>query len=854
VPRLDGSLAVERTPPVDASALLARWCWGALGLLVVLAVGVLALSDHQARSGRLAPLESRAANAYARLPLAFVPNAGQANGSVRFYARGAGYSFSFTDDKALLALAAGDRGQALELNFIGANPNARVQAADRRSGVVNYFTASEQHANLATYGRLVYRNLWPGIDMVFSGKGGTLEYAFHVRPGAEISDIRLAYAGADGLSLDRSGALRIGTSLGALRDAPPHSFQRLDGHRVPVDSHYALAGGSYGFVLGHHDRSRPLVIDPSLSYSTYLGGGGLDTGNSIAVNSQGDVYISGITVSADFPTTAGAFDTNANGSSDAFVTKFDPASSSLSYSTYLGGSGDDVGTGIAVDSAGDAYVGGTTVSADFPTTAGAFDTSYNGNQEAFVTKLDPLGSSLSYSTYLGGSRFDTAAGIAVDPAGAAYVTGQTDSLDFPTTLGSIATTYNGGFADAFVSKLNPAGSAPTYSTYLGGSSGEGGFGITVDSAGDAYVTGSTQSADFPTTAGSLDTTDNGGGDAFAAKLDAAGSSLGYSTYLGGALFDFGSDIAVDSAGAVYLAGRTDSTNFPTSAGAFDTSFNGISDAFAAKVEPAGSSLGYSTYLGGSDSDGFALHGPGIAVDSAGAAYVTGETGSSDFPTTAGAFDTTYNGGEADAFVSKLNSVGSGLASSTFLGGSSADESFDIAIDAAGVPYLTGASGSVDFPSTVGAFDPSFNGRTDAIVAKLPLPGPPTSTPRCKVTNGGRITAGNGDRASFGGSAQSDASGNVKGEERYQDQGPAQPQSVKSIRITALSCDQARTRAAILGEATVNGSGTHAFRIDLQDVGEPGVGRDTYRIQLDTGYDSGVQTLEGGNVQILGPAA
>jgi hypothetical protein len=585
VSRLEGSLAIGRTAPVHASpaATGARWCWAAVGLLIVLALSAIAaLTDRESQSGQLvsngtlpgsqtlpttfgaqsarlpsarAPSTAlpagsmrRAANAYAKLPLAFIPNAGQTDGSVRYYAQGAGYSFYFTDQKAVLALQKGRRGEALDLRFLGANPNATLEAVDRASGKVNYFTASGHHTNLPTYGRLVYRDLWPGIDMVFGGKGGKLSYEFRLRPGAKASDIRLAYAGARSVSLGAGGALQIHTTLGTLKDARPQSFQRIDGRRVPVDSRYALAGHSYGFSVGHHDRHQPLVIDPSLAYSTYLGGSIGESGAGVAVDSTGAAYVTGFTDSTDFPTTAGAFDASANGGDDAFVTKLDPAGSGLAYSTYLGGSDNDLGYGIAVDSTGAAYVTGLTGSTDFPTTAGAFDMSANGGFDAFVTKLSPTGSSLAYSTNLGGSDAERGFGIAVDSAGSAYVTGLTDSADFPTTAGALDTSYNGA-EDAFITKLNAAGSGLAYSTYLGGSSTDDGFGIAVDSTGAVYVTGLTGSTDFPTTAGAFDTSYNGAEDAFISKLNAAGSGLAYSTYLGGAGFDLGRGIAVDSAGA-----------------------------------------------------------------------------------------------------------------------------------------------------------------------------------------------------------------------------------------------------------------------------------------------------------------
>jgi len=462
---------------------------------------------------------------------------------------------------------------------------------------------------------------------------------------------------------------------------------------------------------------------------------------------------------------------------------------------------------------------------------------------------------------LGGSDGDSGGVIAVDSAGAIDVIGDTGSADFPTTAGAFDTGYNGGGGDAFVTKLNPAGSDLAYSTYLGGSDIDVGWSIAVDSAGTRYVTGYTNSADFPTTAGAFDTSFNGGGifgDAFVTKLNPGGSDLAYSTYLGGSDDDIGRGIAIDSAGAAYLTGDTESGDFPATAGAFDTSFNDtgryfVGDAFVTKLNPAGSGLAYSTYLGGSSPEEGGFE---IAVDSGGAAYVTGTTFSRNFPTTAGAFDTSFNGGfengGTDAFVTKLNPAGSGLAYSTYLGGSDEDIGQGIAIDSAGAAYVTGYISSTDFPTTAGAFDTSFNGGfDDAFVTKL-IPPPPTSIPRCKVTNGGRITAENGDVATFGGDARSDAAGHVQGQEQYRDHGPAEPQGVRSIRIQVLICNQARTQATILGQATIDGSGMHAYEIEVQDLGDPGKGVDTYRIALDTGYDSGLQTLAGGDVQIDKP--
>jgi hypothetical protein len=408
-------------------------------------------------------------NTYDKLPLAFVPNTGQTDARMRYQAQAGGASFFFTQRAAVFSFVKKQRGVTLRLGFLGANRTATIHGERLGRGRVNYLIGNDPakwHTGLPTYGQLVYRNLWPGIDMIFRGGNGRLTYEFLVRPGAHSQQIRLAYRGTQALRLDRSGNLRLQTRLGVLTDPRPVSYQVVAGRRIPVASRFILSrSGAHGFALGTYDRSRPLVIDPGLLYSTYLGGSGDDVGLGIAVDGAGNAYVTGLTGSADFPTAAGAFDTTFNGGDlDAFVTKLGPSGSApLLYSTYLGGSGDELGVGIALDGAGNAYAAGLTGSADFPTSAGAFDTTFNGGfSDAFVTKLGPSGSApLLYSTYLGGSGSDVGAAIAVDAAGNAYATGLTGSADFPTSAGAFDTTANGGL-DAFVTKLatQPAGVGP----------------------------------------------------------------------------------------------------------------------------------------------------------------------------------------------------------------------------------------------------------------------------------------------------------------------------------------------------------------------------------------------------------
>jgi Big-like domain-containing protein/beta-propeller repeat-containing protein len=892
--------------------------------------------------------------AYGKLPLAFVRNAGRTDSHAHYVAQTSGASFAFTPTEARFAFTNGRKGLALELGFLGASQRAEPEGAMRLPGRVNHLLGNDPakwRTNLPTYGEVVYRELWPGIDLAFRGNGRTLKYEFRLEPGADPADIRLAYRGAERLSLARTGALSIETGLGVLRDSRPVSYQLVAGKRVPVASRFVLArtGGAYSFAVGDYDSRLPLVIDPGLLYSTYLGGSGNDQALGVAVDGSGAAYVTGGTTSANLPTTAGAFDTSYNGSTDVFVTKLNATGSALLYSTYLGGSDFEHGRGVAVSAAGSAYVTGQTASTNFPTTAGAFDTSHNGGFDAFVTRLNATGSALVYSTFLGGSSFDAAVGIALDGPGSAHVQGETASTNFPTTAGAFDTSHNGGF-DAFVTRLDATGSALVYSTFLGGSNSDFGRTIALDAAGSAYVTGGTESANFPTTAGAFDTSHNGNFDVYVTKLDATGSALVYSTFLGGGAFDLGTGIALDVAGSAYVTGRIDSANFPTTVGAFDTSYNGSTDAFVTKLNATGSTLVYSTFLGGSDSD----IGHDLALDAAGNAHASGVTGSANLPTTAGAFDTSFNG-VFDAFVTRLDAAGSALVYSTFLGGSNSDVGFGIALDAAGNVYVAGQTASTNFPTTAGAFDTSYNGGgEDAFVTKLsaapvavpatltlsppsatnavgtshtvtatvedatgqpvegvvvrftvtgsvsasgecttdangqcsftyqgpPLPGAdvisayadtdeddtqdageptgaaektwtlPASTEFCevKITQGGWIVALNGDRASFGGNARVLEDGSVEGQENYQDHGPAQPRHVQSIELLAATCSDDLTTATIFGRATVDGGGDFLFRIDVTDQGEPGT-NDSYGIVLSDGYVSGQQQLQGGNVQI-----
>ena len=670
--------------------------------------------------------DAQEADPVGELPLAFAPNAGQTDDSVRYVARGAGYTFFFADEQAVLSLVrAGGQdvtGLALELRFVGASADARLEAREPGPGTVSQLTGSagDSASSVETYQELVYRELWPGIDMVFRGDGGDLKYEFHLDPGADPRDIRLDYDGASGLSLDSDGDLVIDTPLGVLNDARPVSYQAGEGDRIPVDSRYAVHGadeGDYGFTVDDYDRSRPLVIDPAIDFSTFVGGTDSDSGRGIDVDAAGNIYVTGQTASANYPTTPGVFDRGYNSNTDVFVTKLDSSGSTIAYSTFIGGSAFDSGNGIAVDVAGAAYVAGFSGSLNYPTTPGSFDTTQNGGSDAFVSKLDPSGSRLEYSTYLGGAgfSFEGANGIAVDHKGSAYVTGFTGSAAFPTTPGAHDTTKNGTGNDVYVTKLHPSGSALGYSTFLGGTTSDTGNDVDVDGQGRAYVTGFTASADFPTTPDAHDSSHNGGNDAFVTRLDGAGSVLEYSTVLGGAGADSGQGIAAAQSGkAMWVTGSTASADYPTTSSAHDRTYNGNGDAFVASFDKF-SALTHSTFLGGTASDA----GSGIAVDPKGKlAHVTGSTASADYPTAGLADDTSYNGA-GDAFLASLMRSDGALVHSTFLGGTGSDAGIAVAVGADRKrAFVTGSTSSPDFPFSPGAFDGSNNGAGDVFVASL----------------------------------------------------------------------------------------------------------------------------------------
>jgi len=607
-------------------------------------------------------------------------------------------------------------GHIISSKFIGTNEHFTPQVFEQREAYYNYFIGNDPAkwaSFVPLYGSVQLNNIYNGIDVRYYYDNSLVRYDWIVRPGGDPSKIRIKFEGQNGMRVNEKGDLVLQTSLGEVEHAKLLAYQMQNGTQNVIECKFKDEGnGIVSFDLGSYNPDQDLIIDP-LVFSSYLGGTSSDYGYSVAADDMSNAYITGYTSSSNFPTTTGAYDQIYN-STDVFVTKMDPSGSYLVYSTFLGGTSGEYGYGIAVDGSGNAYVTGYTYSSNFPTTSGCWDNSYS-SYDVYITKLNSSGSALVYSTYLGGTSSDYGYGIAVDGSGYAYVTGYTYSSNFPTTSGCWDATYNS--TDIFVTKMNQNGTGLVYSTFLGGTSGEYGYSIAVDGTGNAYVTGYTSSSNFPTTAGAWDTYYNST-DVFVTKFNSTGTGLVYSTYLGGTSYEYGYSVAVDGSGCAYVTGYTSSSNFPTTAGAWDNYYNST-DAFVTKFNTTGSGLVYSTYLGGTSSD----YGQGIALDDIGNAIVGGYTSSTNFPTTFDAFDNTANGSN-DAFFTIINSDGSNLEYSTYLGGSSYDYGYLYNCVAYGGnnAIIAGYTGSSNFPTTVGAYDRTYNG-VEVFVAKFDV-GPP----------------------------------------------------------------------------------------------------------------------------------
>jgi beta-propeller repeat-containing protein len=595
------------------------------------------------------------------LPLSFEANQGQADERVKFLSHGQGYTLFLRSSEALFGLRHSQAGnesaevEGIGIKLQGANPQAEIVGVDELAGHVNYFIgndASHWIKNVSTYAKARYQQIYPGIDLLLYGNEQQLESDFVIAPGSDPNQIRLQFKGGRGLRVSSEGDLILKTSNGELRLLRPHVYQDIEGSRRDVSGNYVPHGArTVSFSIGAYDHAAPLVIDPILVYSTALNGANFAVGNGgghgIAVDASGNAYVTGYTDRSNFLPTPGAF-TTANGL--LFVTKINPAGTGVLYTTVFGGTGSDVSMAITLDTQDEPVIAGFTSSADFPT-MNPIQTTLPAGTHAFVTKLNAAGSGVLYSTLLGGSgasgvgnAADVANAVTTDANGAVYVTGYTNSVDFPTKNGVQPTCPDlqlNGYCNVhgFVAKLDPTQSgtaAIVYSTYLGGNFPTAGQGIAVDASGNAYVTGTTNATDFATTPGSFQTTLVGGSDAFVSVLNPGGSNFVYSTFLG---YGQGWGIAVDGQGNAYVTGATNAFggSFPVTAGAFQTTLSEstTSDhAFVTKLNPSGTGLVYSTFLGGSGTEN--INTGNIAIDANGNAYISGLTSSTDFPTTANA--------------------------------------------------------------------------------------------------------------------------------------------------------------------------------------------------------------------------
>ncbi len=715
---------------------------------LVIVLGALAIpllaADSPGKPVRVGP-DTR----YGKLPLSFEANQGQTDLRVRFLARGPGYTLFLTATEAVLVLrgpsslpvipspegrdAASGKSSAssppsvFRLKLLGANRQARIIGLDELTGKSNYFLGNDPtkwRTNVPHFARVRYAEVYDGIDLVFYGTSNRdVEFDFHIWPGADPDQIRLAFEGADQIRTEESGDVLLAAGSVQVRLKKPNAFQQSASGRREVAARYSVRGGrEVAFQFDGYSEQEALILDPVLVYSTFLGGDRTDHALSVAADNDGHAYITGRTDSgADFPIAGGAQPTY-GGRYDGYIAKLDTVNSQLIFSTFLGGSEPDDGIAIALDPGGNTYVAGITTSPDFPVVGALGNThhDFGGSEDVFVSKLSSTGDSLLYSLALGSSTHDRAFGIAVDANGSAYVTGSGFAggllrLSFPTTPGSFQPApISPGNSDAFVLKLTPTGDAFAYSTFLGGTYAETGFGIAVDSQGHAYVAGETNSLNFPTRnpfqqdlAGEPSQPD-----AFVAKLNPAGSDLVFSSYYGGSWFEIGARLAVGADGSVYVAGRTASDDLPL-VNPFQVERAGdwgSSDAFVAKINSAGSALVYSTYLGGDQDEG--AH--GMAVDDGGNAYVVGTTLSEDFPVRQPLVP--IQGGGYDSIIVKFDPSGQ-LLYSTYFGGDD-NVASEVALDGRGFVYVVGVTSSPDFPTTFNAFQPFYNFGEDGFLTVL----------------------------------------------------------------------------------------------------------------------------------------
>jgi hypothetical protein len=720
---------------------LNRWCCVLVALLGVALPGAAQSSASQ----------------FLSRPLVFEPNRGQADSSTKFLSRGNGHSVLLKNAEAVITFA--NPAAAVRMKLVGQNPRAVMEGLGLQSGVTNYFVGNDPAAwrsSVPQFAKVKYGSVYPGIDLVYYGIGSQLEYDFLVDAHADPSPIQIEFEGADEVSISPEGDLVLRTRAGEVRHQRPVAYQTRNGAREPVAAHFVLKGKRARFSLAAYDRSLPLVIDPKFIWATYMGGPGDDQGNDLAVDAEGNVYVTGATQDSTADP-AGIFQSPSGKSFQLFVTKINPAGAVV-YSTYFGGTAIEEGHSIALDPAGNIYVGGFTTSTDFPL-VNAFQSQLGGPQDGYVLKLNNDGNTIIFSTYLGGTLSDRVYGIAADPSGSAIVAGNTQSSDFPVS-NAFQSKKGGGLGDAFVTRF-AAGGALASSTYLGGSGNDQAYDVARDVDGNIVVTGFTTSQNFPVLKALYPNYRGGSDDVFVTKFNDTATSQVFSTYLGGTGADNGVRLTVDVDKNIYVTGYTTSLDFPLKNPA-QLFFGGIGDlsvttydAFLIKFHPDGQDAHFSTYIGGEDTEG----GVGVVVDKNGFIYLTGFTNSLRFYAinALGGFLR----GERDGFVIKIAPDAQTVVFSSYLGGFGAEGATSIAVDDAGNVYVTGYTSSLDFPLAV---DTMFQGATaggqDGFLVKINSDDVRTSNSFTFPVKGGAsvFTAGQTANPVFGYAAVDVASG------------------------------------------------------------------------------------------------
>jgi hypothetical protein len=686
-------------------------------ILFAASLAQIVLPHNQPRpdNGTLSSLKRAGESAPPSLPVFFEPNRGQADDDVRFVGRGNGFALLLKSSEAVIAMrpASGEPSQKsihrVSMKLEAANASPLVFGTDKLDGRVNYLIGDDRSKwvrDVETYSSVCYAAVYPGVDLVFHTTERQLEYDFNLAAGADPRAIRLRFDGADEVKIGSDGALVIRTAAGDLKHQKPVAYQDVEGERISVAAEFTQPrDGAIGFKVGAYDSAKPLVIDPTLVFSSYLGGMAADTGRTMIALPSGDSLIAGDSFSSDFLRNA----TTSN--SDVFLGRLTKNGGSFSY-TFFGGGGNDTVTGLATDGMGGAYLAGFTESADFPIFH-SVNSALAGPSDAFVALLNPEGNAFLSSSLVGGSGQETSVSVAVDSTGSAYLTGRTTSLDFP-TQGAIQPAYGGGDSDAFVTKLSIDGASLVYSSYLGGTGTENLLartGIQVDSSGNAFVVGDTQSGNFPTL-NALRAAKSGPAatfDGFIAKINPTGSDFVFSTFVGGSDDDFATSVAIDGTGNAYVTGRTRSTSFTGSSATRSSTSN--ADAFVTKLNATGSALTYLTFVGGSGGD---EQSNAIAIDAAGSAVIAGSAGSG-LPTT-NAIQSFFKGGQSDAFIARLTPAGV-VNFSTYMGGSGDDVANGVGVDSEGHLFLDGFTDSQDF-LVVAALQVTNNGGRDIFFARI----------------------------------------------------------------------------------------------------------------------------------------